>query len=103
MIDAVLGDDLGRSVRDDDLLAAIDRADADAVGKVEVAERLADQRRGFERLGLDHLGEAVLDGVDAPDAAPPDMLEDLRDRHGPRVDRRVDAECPGEAMDRSGC
>ena len=58
------------------LAVAVDRADADAVGQVELAQRLADQRRGLERLGLDHLGRAVLDRVHAADAAAADVLED---------------------------
>ncbi len=68
------------------------------LGQVEVAERLADQRRGLQRLRLDDLGSAVLDGVDAADAAPADVLQDARDRHRPRIDVGVDAERLGEVV-----
>ena len=97
MITRSFGRMLRRAVGHDHLAVPIDGADADAVGQVEIAQRLADQRRGLERLGLDHLGEPVLDGVDAADAAAPDVLQDLGDGDAARIDGRVDAEGAGQS------
>ena len=61
-------------------------------GDLDLAQGLADQRRGLEGLGLVDLGLAVVDGVHGLDAAAAHVLEDAGDGGVAGVDGDVDAD-----------
>jgi len=66
---------------------------------MQVAEGDADQRRGLQRLGLDHFGHPLLHGIDGSDAALSDMLENTRDCYRARIDMMVDADRVGQIIE----
>src|SRR5690606_38096851 len=96
--DAVLGFYAQSPARLDDGTVAKDRADAHALGQVLLAKRRPDQRRGLQRLRLDHLCHSPFYVVDGADAPATHVLQDTRDGHGARIDMGVDAERLGEVM-----
>ena len=87
-----MGLDDGVAARDDDLVAAHHGAELDARGQIDLAQGVAHQGRGFQRLGLNHLGDPVGQAVNAEDAALADVLEDGGEGGGAGADDHVDAQ-----------
>ena len=87
----VMGFDDRVRPRDDHRLVAHQGADDHARGQPDFLDRVVDQGRGLQRLGLDHLGKAVPEGMHRLDAAAPHMLEDRGRGNRARADHCVDA------------